>query len=153
MVCMAPNSRRGWLRNPKFTRRGCAEVDRHASYHLKSKLDGQINIHGVLPDGGKSCDAISYKWAFQILPDRNMAPDGEQISRIAEQLHNMNVVVKMELNKGLRNQKGYGNGFWSKEPIGAKLVGPLPIGKFGSRLKIVRLSGITTFIRKLNNVS
>ena len=74
--------------------------------HLQSKLDAKINVSGKLLDGDKPSDAIGYKWKFVILPERYKGSPWKQISRISEKLRNMNVVVKRELSKVLRNLEG-----------------------------------------------
>ena len=45
-------------------------------------------------------------------PDRYKEPHGGPICSIAEQLRYMNVVVKRELNYGLRNPEGLRGGDW-----------------------------------------
>ena len=73
---------------------------------MKNKLKAKVEENEEAMNNGAEFEPITAEWAFAILKARHYEPAGQPITRITNQLGNLNDVIWNELGLGVRTPEG-----------------------------------------------
>ena len=74
---------------------------------MKYKLKAKVEENEEAVNSGVEFEPITAEWMFIILKARHYEPAGQPITRIANQLNNLNDVIWKELGPAVRTPEGF----------------------------------------------